>query len=160
MCCLTVTCSKFLFPYLHVCCTCCVLCGDITSCCYWIVWLFLFYDSVNSNWWLWCMGHAMFNGRRWLCGVNVLGGLFGYILLWWVYFITRLKLCVSVKVSFICSFCSLKLYMHRYSTEFSNWPFFTICAFLMSDHLYHMCVLCWVCVGHILSFVYLSSWPG
>jgi hypothetical protein len=30
---------------------------------------------------------------------------------------------------------------------------------LMSDRLYYMCVLCQVCVGHDLSFVYLILWP-
>jgi hypothetical protein len=29
-----------------------------------------------------------------------------------------------------------------------------------SDRLYYVCVLCLVCVGHILSFVCLFLWPG
>jgi hypothetical protein len=38
--------------------------------------------------------------------------------------------------------------------------FFQCAVFLMSDGLCYICVLCRICVGRILSFVYLFLWPG
>jgi hypothetical protein len=56
--------------------------------------------------------------------------LFGYVLLWWIYFITRpnIGLYMYVKVPFFCSFCLLELYMWNRSSVFSNWPFFSVCS--------------------------------
>jgi hypothetical protein len=67
-------------------------------------------------------------------GSYILVGLVGvYLGLFYFYdgyaFIIMLNmgLFVSVKVSFICNFCLLKLYMWNRSSVLSNWPFFSIC---------------------------------
>jgi hypothetical protein len=36
-------------------------------------------------------------------------------------------LCVSVKISFICNLCLLKLYIWNRSSVFSDWPFVSVC---------------------------------
>jgi hypothetical protein len=113
---------------------------DVTSSHYCILRLFLFYGSVSTNHCLmsqWVQGYVDWvmrcsRGEVVLLDRGRVWGYvwFGYVLLWWLYFITRsnIKLCMSVKVSFICIFCLLKLCMWKRSSVFSNWPFFSMCS--------------------------------
>jgi hypothetical protein len=88
------------------------------------------YGSVSTNlclmsWWVCCLGHVMFKWE-----VVILDGgarvrvfyLDIYYYGGWICFITRsnIGLCMSVKVSFICSFCLLESYMWNRLSVFSN----------------------------------------
>jgi hypothetical protein len=70
----------------------------------------------------------MFNGGWLYFDRSGGGGCFiyyynGYVFIIW----SNMGLCVSVRVSFICNLCLLKLYMWNHSSVFSNCPFFSMC---------------------------------
>jgi hypothetical protein len=97
---------------------------------------------------------------RWLYFGRGGGGLyFGVCFIYYYYgyvfiILSNIGLCVSVKVSFICNICLLKLYMWNRSSVFSDWLSFRCVVFLIFGRLCHMCV------RRVLSSVCLFLCPG
>jgi hypothetical protein len=72
---------------------------------------------------------------------------------------SNIGLCITVKVSLICSFCLLKSYMWKRSGVFSNWPFlFMYSTSIVSLIVLYACPVSSMCKAYIEAclFVFMA----
>jgi hypothetical protein len=69
-------------------------------------------------------------------------------------------LCISEKVSIICSLCLLRLYMSKHCSVFNKWPFLSMCSIsivlFIVRYVCPVSSICWAYFNSVRWFLYLG----